>query len=166
MTRFRLHEGELATRIKQSGCSIRFGDVTVLASAVAFALAVSQVQLFGESRMGRKGRGRIQDTGTQAQTQTTVTDRINAICCQVLRRGGGGCEGAAALTQTRSVTPGCRPSKEGKGNRMRPPARGPIWLLCQTDLQVGKSVYYLVPVVGHPPVSRQHPPVAHSRYRH
>lgn len=25
-----------------------------------------------------------------------------------------------------------------------------MWLLCQTDLQVGKSVYYLVPVVGHP----------------
>lgn len=43
---------------------------------------------------------------------------------------------------------------------------GPIWLLCQRNLQRGKSVYYLVPVVGRPPVSRQHSPVAHSRYRH
>ena len=59
-----------------------------------------------------------------------------------------------------------RPFKEGRDNSLRsaPAGQGaPIWLLCQRNLQRGKSVYYLVPVVGRPPVSRQHSPVAHSR---
>lgn len=67
------------------------------------------------------------------------------------------CAGVGAKCLLHAITPGCRARRAGVPDLPRkaktqdaPAGKGPMWLLCQIGLQVGKSVYYLVPVVGHP----------------
>lgn len=104
-------------------------------------------------RVGWEERERA-DTGKQTQTQTTVTDRINAICGQVLRRGGG-CEVLSLAAPNYSwLEPGCRasPSREGKDtDRMRRSgARG-----CCAKCPSSGRVCLLSPAGGWLPTSKQ-----------